>query len=189
MSAITFHKVTLDHKETIFDWLQKPHVIQFWDNSQEHRDDIIDFMQGRTSPTPYFNGIFDYWIGCVNGEPHAFLLTSEVLAGQPDLKEEWRPHLSVTGKTFTIDFMIGNEKFLGKGLAAPTLEAFTQFMHNTIDKCIDTFIIDPDINNPKAAHVYGKAGFVTIGQFVVQHGFFEGHTSLLMVKMLNKKSC
>jgi len=185
-NTIHFEKATLAHKDCIFQWLEKPHVKEFWDNSQDHRDDILYFMQNKKRR--YFNGIADYWVGSIgdakNTEPYCFLLTTEVLATQPDLKASWREHLSITGKTFTIDFMIGNEKYLGKGLGAPTLEAFTQFMHDNIDQAIDTFMIDPDVNNPRAQHVYEKAGFKTVAEFDMTGGFFKGHKSLLMVKKL-----
>jgi hypothetical protein len=44
---ITFKKATLADKETIFSWLAEPHMMEFWDNSQEHKDDILNFMNGR----------------------------------------------------------------------------------------------------------------------------------------------
>lgn len=37
---IHFEKANLSHKETIFNWLKEPHVQEFWDNSQEHKDDF-----------------------------------------------------------------------------------------------------------------------------------------------------
>ena len=33
-------------------------------------------MEGRKTPSPYFKGIFDYWIGFVDDNPYCFLLTS-----------------------------------------------------------------------------------------------------------------
>ena len=49
---------------------------EFWDNSKKHKDDIIHFINGRIGAAPYYNGIFDYWIGLINNEPYSFLLTS-----------------------------------------------------------------------------------------------------------------
>jgi len=39
MNDIHFEKAILSHKDIIFEWLDKPHVREFWDNSQAHRDD------------------------------------------------------------------------------------------------------------------------------------------------------
>lgn len=176
---IRFKKATLDYKDYIFDWLDKPHVKEFWDNSQEHRDDILIFMNGSNAPRPYFNGTFDYWVGLINDEPFALLMTSEIKNAETDLPEGWYEQLSITGKTLGIDFMIGNEKYLGKGLAAPTLEAFTQFIPKHIDPLVDRFLIDPAANNPRAKHVYKKAGFKVVSEFVRRD-----ENTFLMVKKL-----
>ena len=47
MDKITFEKATTTYEEIIFSWLAEPHVQEFWDNSQEHKDDILNFIQGQ----------------------------------------------------------------------------------------------------------------------------------------------
>lgn len=183
---IQFEKANFKHQPIILDWLQKPHIVEFWDNSQEHKDDILTFMQGRIKPSPYAEGIFTYWVGSLDNEPYCFVMTSEVLKNEPALLL-WQQHLSETGKTFTLDFCIGNEKFLGKGLAASTLEAFTQFYSTEVDQESDTFFIDPLEDNPRAKHVYGKAGFKIVGEFICHGPFFKGKNSYLMVKQVSNK--
>jgi RimJ/RimL family protein N-acetyltransferase len=177
-----FIKANLQHQDIIFKWLDKPHVKEFWDNSHGHRDDILKFLNGRTEKSGYFGGIFTYWIGLLDNVPYALLMTSEALDTQADLPPLWLQHLSQTGRTYTIDFCIGNEKYLGTGLAAPTLEAFTQFFQNNIDRSASTFFIDPDEHNPRAKHVYAKAGFKSVGEFFMEKGVFQGQKTYLMVK-------
>lgn len=183
---ITFEKANLAHKEAIFQWLNEPHMKEFWDNTQAHKDDILNFMNGRTQPSPYFNGVFVYWIGSVDGQPFSLIMTGDVNLDEewPDL---WRAYFSKTGKTVTLDFGIGNTAFLGKRLAVPTLKSFIKFYHTTIDPDADTFLIDPDKNNPKASHVYEKAGFMNVGQFTATSGAFQGQQTRLMVKSLMVK--
>ena len=181
---ITFTKASLVYSDCVLQWLEEPHVKEFWDNSQEHRDDILIFMKGRNEPSPYWNGIFDYWIGLSDNIPFCLVMTSEILSTQTDLPEIWKAYLPKTGKTFSIDFMIGNPKFLNKGLASSTLEAFTQFIQNAIDPSVNTFVIDPAESNPKARHVYEKAGFQTRATFFRD---FQGKKEVkhyLMVKQL-----
>lgn len=184
MTNITFEKATLAHQDIIFSWLDSPHVQEFWDNTPEHRQDIVIFMNGRKETSSYFGGINTYWVGKQAGVPYAFLLTTEAKIEQTDLPSSWREHLSTTGKTYTIDFCIGNVDYFGKGLAAPTLEAFCQFIHQQVETAVDTFIIDPDINNPRAKHVYAKAGFKEMGTFIAETEAFKGHTSVLMIKKI-----
>lgn len=178
---IHFEKATSAHKEIILGWLDTPHMQEFWDNSQEHRDDILIFMNGRKEQSDYFGGIFSYWLGYHNNNPFAFIMTSEVLHSEENAAI-WNKYISKTGKTYSIDFGIGDEKFVGRGLAAPTLSAFCDFFNAKIEPTTDRFFIDPDENNPRAKHVYAKAGFVEVGDFDVQEGFFDGQKSYLMVK-------
>jgi RimJ/RimL family protein N-acetyltransferase len=179
---IHFKKVTNDHK-VIFDWLQNPHVQEFWDNSQEHKNDIQIFMNGRVETSIYFDGIFSYWIGFYDETPYAFLLTCEITHDQ-EMPEIWKSNLPTVGKIFSIDFCIGNEDFLSKGLAAPTLVAFTNFFKTKIDIMANTFFIDPDDNNPRARHVYQKAGFNDVGSFIMDKGVFKSNNNRLMIKKM-----
>jgi hypothetical protein len=59
MINIHFEKATLLHKNVIFTWLDEPHVREFWDNSQEHRDDILSFL-GAQHELSNYKGIFTY---------------------------------------------------------------------------------------------------------------------------------
>ena len=181
MPNIQFEKATLPYHHVILGWLESSHVKEFWDNTPEHRQDILLFMQGRIDPSPYADGIFTYWIGFIDKNPYCLVMTSEMIddAGLPSY---YKKCISKTGKTCSIDFMIGNEKYFGKGLAAPTLEAFMQFMRSKIDPSIDTFMIDPEEANFRAKHVYEKAGFKTISEFVSTRGSGKGIKHFLMIK-------
>lgn len=164
MQNIHFELAKLSQKTNILTWLDEPHIREFWDNSQEHRDDIVVFMNGRKKPSPYYDGMFTYWVGSIDSDPYCLVMTS-IIEDTPDLKESWRQQLSKNGNSYSIDFCIGNVNYFQKGLAAPTLKAFTKFFHDQIDNKADTFIIDPNENNPRAKYVYEKAGFKTISKF------------------------
>ncbi|MDF2577305.1 MAG: hypothetical protein K0S74_789 [Chlamydiales bacterium] len=181
-----FGKALLKHKEIIFKWLDEPHMREFWDNSQEHRDDIVNFMEGRKESSTYFNGDFTYWIGSIDNQPFCFLMTAKVdcTDGYPLI---WKEYLSNTGHTYSIDFGIGNKNFIGKGLAAPVLTSFIDFFRFQIDSKADTFFIDPDEKNPRAQHVYTKAGFQLVGDFIPEKGVFSGQKTCLMVKIFLPK--
>lgn len=177
--AIIFEPLTQPYLLTVFNWLDQPFIQEFWDNSSEHRDDIINFVQGRPTPSPFYDGAFNYWLGLVQDSqdkiPFCLVLTASL--------EKWAGQfLANRGKIISLDFAIGNPDYLGQGLAAPTLQQFMDFYHHKIDPTIDMFFIDPDINNAKAIHVYRKAGFKLKGQYQVTDGFFAGHTNLIMIK-------
>lgn len=177
---IRFEKLTNKYLELVFNWLKEPHMQEFWDNSQKHKDDIVNFIHGYPNP-PGYGVRFIYWIGFIDEQPFSFILTSEMDATQADIAPLHRAHLSKTGNTITLDFGIGDPAFIGKKLASPTLLAFVEF-YTTLDPKADTFFIDPDDNNPRAKHVYEKAGFQQVGDFHVSEGTFQGSISHLMVK-------
>src|SRR5262245_7323331 len=125
LNSITFEKANQKHESIIFKWLAEPHMMEFWDNTQEHKDDILNFIYGRKQHR--FAGTTQYWVGSYHGELYCFILTDEITALEEDLSDLVRENLSKTGKTISLDFGIGNKNFLGQGLAAPTLKTFVKF--------------------------------------------------------------
>ena len=55
---INFEKTSISDIDTIFSWLAEPHMIEFWDHSQEHKDDILNFIYNK--PQTYFEGTTHY---------------------------------------------------------------------------------------------------------------------------------
>jgi len=51
--------------------------------------------------------------------------------------------MSQVGHTISLDFGIGNKKYLGCGLGAPTLSAFVTFYKDEVDNKADTFLLIP----------------------------------------------
>jgi RimJ/RimL family protein N-acetyltransferase len=127
--------------------------------------------------------MFDYWVGRMDGVSYAIIMThpeNETIS--PDY---FKPYLARGGKTFSMDFGIGNKDFIGKGLAALTLEEFIKYFAKHIEPEAKMFLIDPDMENPRAIHVYQKAGFKVVSEFVMSKGYFEGEKRLLMVKAVS----
>ena len=185
---IKFEKVNHSHEVAIFELLAEPHVMAFWDNSQEHKDDIVKFINGRVESSSYAGGQYTYWIGLLGDIPYCLIMAikEEPLEERPSIKNA---HLSNTGSTYSLDYMIGNVKYVGRGLGASTLEEFVRFFAREVDHTADTFFIDPDLANPRAKRVYEKAGFEFIENFILGGtGVFAGNTSSFMVKKVNKSA-
>jgi RimJ/RimL family protein N-acetyltransferase len=178
---IHFEKANLAHQEIIFNWLKESHVQEFWDNTQAHKDDILNFMNGRKTPSDYCDGLYSYWVGSANDEPYCLLMTLQEKK-EYDIGEIKKAHLSKTGHSYGLDYMIGNKDYLGKGLGAKTLDAFLHFFRTHIDTQADTFLIDPDADNPRAKHIYIKAGFEEVGDFIMRgdvSGAGQSHSLLV----------
>ena len=163
---IRFEKANLSHVDIIFAWLAEPFVQEFWDNTQGHKDDILKFINGRNEPSDYCDGKYVYWIASCDGHPFAMLMTIQETI-EEDIEEIKLINLSKTGHSYGIDYMIGDKAYFGKGFGAKTLAEFVDFFIKEFDPKADTFLIDPASDNPRAKHVYIKAGFEHIADFVM----------------------
>lgn len=178
---IRFEKASFALKKDIFAWLDEPHMQEFWDNSPEHREDIENFMGGRLTPSNYFDGMFDYWVGFVDDDPYCLIMTHEEnLSTNPPLY--LKPYITEPGELCCLDFGIGNVNYYAKGLAAPTLLAFMDYFVSQMAPKTKRFLIDPSLNNPRAIHVYQKAGFKIISEFIQEGGYFDQNKGVVMVK-------
>jgi RimJ/RimL family protein N-acetyltransferase len=165
--SLIFRQITPADISLIFSWLKEAHVLEFWDSSQAHKEDILNFAQGRHKPSSYFQGKYTYWIIELEGKPFAFIMTVPISIRDPvdDIK---LTYLSKAGRTYGIDYMIGCPDFLSQGYGAPTLKACIDFFRFKIDPKADIFLIDPATNNPRAKYVYEKAGFKHVADFIMQ---------------------
>jgi len=170
---ITFRLATINDKSLIWQWWTKPHVIEFWDNSPNMWQNVENYFQGKKN-------LFDYWIGFLGKTPFCLLMTSEIEKNLPpdDPYFKW---VKKNGITMGVDFMIGEEAFLGKGLGHLTLREFSSLLH---EMNVTRLIIDPAETNSRAKHVYQKAGFEIVDTFSRTHGYFSGIRHYLMIKNL-----
>lgn len=154
-----FEKVTDSHKKTILNWFSKAHVKKHYygQGLQNTLRNIELYCQGINNNGHYS---FDHWIAFYDGTPFAFLMTSPI-TGPYDQTDDYNKWYVEGKQTFTLDLLIGPEEFLGKGLSYNMIQSliFNQFSD------ADYFIIDPAKDNPKAIHVYEKAGFKKVGEF------------------------
>jgi RimJ/RimL family protein N-acetyltransferase len=164
--SINFEKVKSKHLDIIFGWLAESFVQEVWDNTQAHKDDILNFVNGRRESSNYCDGKYVYWIASCDGNPFAMLMTIQETAADQidDIK---LMHLSKTGHTYGIVYMIGDKNYFGNGYGAKTLSEFMHFFRKEFDLSADTFIIDHACDNPRAKHVYMKAGFEHIAEFIM----------------------
>src|SRR5437870_2798085 len=141
LMKIHFEKANLKHKEAIFSWLSEPYIQEFWDNTQDHKDDILNFMNGRKEPSTYADGKYVYWVAKENDHPYALIMTIQETLDE-DIDEIKLANLSKTGTSYGIDYMIGDKNYFGKGLGVTILSQFLEYFRSQIDPKADTFLID-----------------------------------------------
>lgn len=139
MIHMDFVPITPSDRPLIHRWFQQEHIREWLHGAglQNTINGIEKFFQN-ASPTTY-------WIAYDKEIPFAFLITS--------FAEE---------DTITLDVFICDVRYLGKGLAAPMIRQFllSEFPH------IKRVLIDPEVANVRAIHVYQKVGFKIVGEFI-----------------------
>ncbi|NGX31010.1 MAG: Aminoglycoside N(6')-acetyltransferase type 1 [Chlamydiae bacterium] len=156
--TLTFLAAKKNHKQCIFQWLDKEHVRPYFygQGLQNTIDGLEKFIKGEDC-------LWDYWIAFFDDEPFGFLMTSIVKESEAkDPNSAYAKWIEPGCKMITLDILIGEEKYLGRGLAARMIREFL------LDKFSDvsTVFIDPAIDNYKAIHVYEKVGFKKLEQFM-----------------------
>ena len=107
-----------------------------------------------------------YWVCYDKNTPFAFLITS------PEGKD-----------ATTLDVFICDTNYLGKGLAVPMFRNFLTSHFSQMTK----ILIDPEVTNTRAIHVYEKVGFKIIGEFIASwHPVPHFQMKLEMVKLCTK---
>lgn len=151
----TFSLATKRDHELIIGWLHAPHVSPYY-YGVGLQNTLNDLAKENL-------GIHHHWLAYYDGKPIGFLMTSDVEKDE----EIFRPHSKYADleKAITLDLLIGDTNYLGKGLAAPMIIEFLQEKFSDVD---DVFI-DPSVSNERAIHVYEKAGFVPCEEMSVTY--------------------
>lgn len=150
-----FKLVDKAYRSLIHTWLMQPHVAKWFygqglQNTFNHLD---EFLEGSSSG--------QYWLAYDKGHPFAFLITSSVC--KPN--DEFTKWCSEEGDAITLDLLIGDTDYLGKGLSSTLIQ---EFLVSQFPKVTEV-LIDPEATNAHAIHIYKKVGFKVLGEFIPSH--------------------
>lgn len=140
------------HRALVHSWLKQPHVTEWFygqglQNTLNHLD---EFLQGSSQS--------QYWLAYENNHPFAFLITSSVTKPHDELA-----HWCIDeGEAITLDLLIGDADYLGKGLSTLLIK---EFLHSQFPNASEV-LIDPEATNKRAIHVYEKVGFKVLSEFI-----------------------
>ncbi len=152
---IHFKPVDKAHRALVHHWLVLPHASEwFYGQGLKNTFDHLDeFLKGSSHS--------QYWLAFDEDHPFAFFITSSV-----DKPKDPLTHFCIEkGEAITLDMLIGDVDYLGKGLSVMLIRKFieAQFPGAT------EVLIDPEASNARAIHVYEKAGFKKIAEFIPTH--------------------
>jgi len=151
----SFKAVTAMDRSLIHSWLKQSYVAEWFygqglENTFKHLD---EFLQGSSQA--------HYWLAYDNNHPFAFLITSAI--SKPH--DELTPWCSKEGDAITLDMLIGDTNYLGKGFSHVLIK---EFLVSQFPNVVEV-LIDPEATNTKAIHVYQKVGFKILGEFIPSH--------------------
>ncbi|KTC92623.1 GNAT family N-acetyltransferase [Legionella cincinnatiensis] len=153
--------------EFVLGWIHQPHINE-WLHGEGLSNTIKDIEQFLNNGEPWAT----HWIAYDNEIPFAYLMTSEVE------KSKEYPEGAVT-----LDLFICRLDYIGKGLSIQMIHEF--ILSQFIDKKI--VLIDPEISNERAVHVYQKAGFEIIGEFIASWHPVPHYKMQLCIDKLKKQ--
>ncbi len=179
-SPITFAKATHQDLELMTAWWkERPHIVEFWDNSPEMWQNCYDYLHGKKDE-------FDYWIASYNGVPFALVMSSSITEYVTEQTakgnaQNWFAFIPKEGLIVGFDFMIAEPAYLARGLAPQTLKSFMEFLSSTHPE-IFGFYIDPEVDNTKAVKAYSQAGFEIAGTYTRDCGTHKDAPHYAMIR-------
>jgi len=127
--------------------------------------------------------ITQHWVGYDGEHPFVYLLTSNVIKNEDD-DDDYAQYCDPEGLAITLDMFIVDPNYVGQGFGAQIIREFlTQHFSD-----VSEVLIDPEQRNTRAVHVYQKAGFKIIGEFIAPwHPVPHYIMKLKMNDLINKK--
>lgn len=163
-----FKKVVLSDQPLVMEWIHKPNINE-WLHGQGLRNTIEsldNFVKNKKT-------VITHWLAFDNNIPFAYLMTSEI-----------KPSGNHPRGAVTLDLFIGNMDYLGKGLAVLLIQ---EFILSQFSDAVE-ILIDPERSNKRAVHVYEKAGFQIIGEFIAPWHRVPHYKMRLWVESLKKEA-
>lgn len=148
-----FEHLRKEQEEMVKQWLHQDYVAKFWYGVglQNTLKSISRFVNGEET-------LFTLWIAYDGTTPFGYLTTSKV---NFETDHFYAHYLTPSSKAITLDLLIGNRSYLGKGLGHQMIR---ELLLQKFEHATDVFI-DPGVDNPKAIHVYKKAGFQELEEY------------------------
>jgi RimJ/RimL family protein N-acetyltransferase len=156
--AFEFRPLTADDIPRLWNWLNRPHVAQWWRGEQsldDVREKYLPRIAGNDTARPY--------LALLNGEPAGYIQYYLASEGDPAWWPD-RPGKGVLG----IDQFLSDGARLDQGLGTAMVSQFVAMLMR--DEEVVEVRVDPSPDNARAIRCYEKAGFETVGPVVTPDG-------------------
>jgi aminoglycoside 6'-N-acetyltransferase Ib len=153
----SFRPLTKADLPRMHEWLNRPHVAEWWD---EHRD--LDYVQ-ETFGADLDSPVIRMFFACLDGEPVGYIQVYRVMGADP----EWWTEETDPGAR-GIDQFLANAEQLGQGLGSSMVRQFVKGLFD--DPAVTQVQTDPSPRNGRAIRAYEKAGFRRIAEVITPDG-------------------
>lgn len=153
--ALRFRPMEADDLRLVHEWLQRPHVKQWWSDRETYEEVAEHYLPAIEGEEPT-----DLYIVLLDEQPIGFVQTYLVSA-YPDYAALVGAGEGVAG----VDLLIGDQELTGEGIGSEILRRFVEkivFAPPTTTACL----ADPDLRNVASIRAFEKAGFRVVDEIV-----------------------
>jgi RimJ/RimL family protein N-acetyltransferase len=158
MSHFVFRSLTDADLPMLHEWINRPHVGEWWDAPQSFEEIEADYGAQRNADSTTLPYIVE-----LDGRPIGFI-QSYVAMGSGDGWWEDVTDPGVRG----IDQFIAEPDLIGRGVGTAMIRAFLEQL--TSDVAVTLVQTDPDPANARAIRCYEKCGFERIAEIATPDG-------------------
>ena len=131
---ISFRPLDANDFTVLLDWLQRPHVKEWWDDGDDTLEKVTEhYSRDRDK-------VFRY-----------------IVYGHDESRVGYIQYYIDSEDTVGIDLFIGDPDLLGRGLGTEIVSSFVSLIDQEFGPRV--MVIDPDPNNKRAIRCYERAGF------------------------------
>jgi len=139
------------------EWLNRPHVAEWWDEQRDLEYVLQTFGADLDSP------VIRMFFVCLDAEPIGYIQVYRVMGANP----EWWTDETDPGAR-GIDQFLANAEQLGQGLGSSMVRQFVARLF--ADPEVTVVQTDPSPRNARAIRAYEKAGFRRVAEVITPDG-------------------
>jgi RimJ/RimL family protein N-acetyltransferase len=147
---IKFRKLQLEDLVLLHEWLNLPHVHEFYDKDKEN---TVEDVEKRYAPKIKGEKPTDCYFALYEGKPVGYI-QKYFVNDWPELGS----YLNYDDFVVSVDLFIGNPEFMSKGFGSLML---SEFLNQVVfaDLKVSLCMIGPEPSNRRAIKAYEKVGF------------------------------